>query len=93
MKYKIIPTSLFKRELRKMQRRGLPLEDLDDVVAKLANDETLEEKHRDHPLLGKYLGYRECHIHSDQLLIYRKEADALVLVLSRTGTHSDLFKK
>ncbi|MBQ2986324.1 MAG: type II toxin-antitoxin system YafQ family toxin [Tyzzerella sp.] len=47
----------------------------------------------DHPLTGKWIGYRECHIQPDWLLIYHINKDVLVLTLSRTGTHSDLFKK
>ena len=93
MKYRIIPTNLFKRELRKATKRGFPLEDLEEVVDKLANDVALEKKFRDHALSGNYAGYRECHIHPDWLLIYKKEAESLILVLARTGTHSDLFRK
>ncbi len=44
-----------------------------------------------HPLQGDYKGYMECHILPDWLLIYKIKDDELVLVLSRTGTHSDLF--
>ena len=37
------------------------------------------------------LDIRECHIQPDWLLVYRYDNDVLVLTLSRTGTHSDLF--
>ena len=46
---------------------------------------------RDHNLTGKWQGYRECHIQPDWLLVYRISDDDLVLVLTRTGSHSDLF--
>lgn len=64
---------------------------LKDVVTRLANGEPLDPRHKDHPLSGEWSGHRECHIQPDWLLIYRYENDILVLALTRTGTHSDLF--
>lgn len=66
---------------------------LEDIVSALAMGETLPEKNMDHPLTGNWSGYRECHIQPDWLLIYRIDGNVLVLTLSRTGTHSDLFGK
>ena len=71
------------------RRRDIGL--LDDIVRRLATGEPLPESNRDHALTGDWLGHRECHVAPDWLLIYRIEADLLVLTLSRTGTHSDLF--
>ena len=64
---------------------------LDDMIRKLAEGKKLPEKNRDHALSGNWAGFRECHILPDRLLIYRIEADILVLTLARTGTHGDLF--
>lgn len=64
---------------------------LKDVVTRLANGEPLDPRHKDHPLSGEWSGHRECHIQPDWLLNYRYENDILVLALTRTGTHSDLF--
>ena len=61
------------------------------MIEKLANLEKLDEKYKDHSLLGEYRGFRECHLESDWLLIYYIDKNALVLVLSRIGSHSDLF--
>ena len=61
------------------------------MLAALADGETLPEKYCDHPLSGDYSGCRECHILPDWLLIYRIEKELLILALTRTGTHSDLF--
>ena len=72
-------------------KNGIEL--LDEIISKLANGEALAEKHRDHNLTGNWSGFRECHILPDWLLIYRVENDVLVLTLTRTGTHSDLFGK
>lgn len=91
MKYTVKLTSQFKSDYKNAIKRHLPIELLDDVIKALANGETLHEKYRDHPLSGKWKGHRECHILPDWLLIYRIEKDILVLTLSATGSHSDLF--
>ncbi len=74
-------------------KRRLNIELLDAVIAALAMGEALPEKNKDHALIGNWVGHRECHVLPDWLLIYRIEDDVLVLTLSRTGTHSDLFGK
>lgn len=87
----IVLSSRFKRDLKLIVKRGYDLNLLDTVVEKLANDIPLEERHRDHALTGNYAGFRECHVLPDWLLIYRADDTELILFLSRTGTHSDLF--
>ena len=62
-----------------------------EVIEILANGGKLDAKYRDHNLSGNYKCTRECHIEPDWLLIYEIKEDILVLMLSRTGTHSDLF--
>ena len=74
-------------------KRGLKIRLLEDVVAAMAMGEPLPEKYKDHALTGNWVGHRECHIQPDWLLVYRIEDDVLVLTLSRTGSHSDLFGK
>jgi len=61
------------------------------AIKMIAAGETLAESYKDHPLKGKYTGCRECHITPDWLLIYEIADDELILYLTRTGTHSDLF--
>ena len=63
-----------------------------DIIEKIAKDETLDEKYKDHSLAGNYKGTRECHIDPDFLLIYEKIEEVLVLSLVRTGSYFDLFK-
>ena len=92
-KYTIKHTSQFKKDYKLAKRRGLNLSLLKEIISRLANGEQLEEKYRDHDLSGDWKGHRECHIHPDWLLVYRIEDDVLILTLSRTGTHSDLFSK
>ena len=90
-KYALAITAQFKREYKLARKRGFDPRRLAEVVALLANGVPLPEKNRDHALSGDWIGYRECHILPDWLLIYRLEEDILVLTLTRTGTHSDLF--
>jgi len=92
-KYTIKPTTQFKKDFKLAKRRNLNLDLLKEIITKLANGEPLEDKHKDHALSGDWAGHRECHILPNWLLIYRIEDDVLVLTLSRTGTHSDLFGK
>ena len=93
MKYAIDRTNAFKRDYKRVKKRGLDLNKLKEVVAKLANGETLPPANRDHPLSGDWANYRECHIAPDWLLIYQIKEDVLILTLTRTGTHADLFCK
>ena len=92
-KYTVKFTAQFKKDYKIVAKRGYGIERLNEIISKLANGETLAEKHRDHNLTGNWSGFRECHILPDWLLIYRVENDVLVLTLTRTGTHSDLFGK
>ena len=91
MSLNVIWTTQFKKDYRKASKRNLPIGLLDDLIRKLAAGEKLPEKNRGHALSGNWAGFRECHILPDWLLIYRIEADILVLTLVRTGTHGDLF--
>lgn len=74
-------------------KRHLDIELLNDIIRKLTNNEQLPEKNKDHALIGNWVGHRECHILPDWLLVYRIENDLLVLTLSRTRIHNDLFRK
>ncbi|MBQ1452918.1 MAG: type II toxin-antitoxin system YafQ family toxin [Ruminococcus sp.] len=91
MKYRPKPTSRFQKDLKRIQKRGYQIQLIKEVVRKLSDGETLEAKYKDHPLSGDYAGCRECHITPDWLLIYEIYEDELILYLTRTGTHSDLF--
>jgi len=91
MKFSIKSTSKFKKDLKRVNKRGYNLELLKAVVSLLQRGEELPPEYKDHPLKGDYLGCRECHVTPDWLLVYKQVEETLVLVLSRTGTHSDLF--
>lgn len=90
-KYRIVQTSRFKKDLKVAIKRGYDIELLSTVINFLINGEKLPEKYKDHDLFGGYKGCRECHVTPDWLLIYEIDGKELILYLTRTGTHSDLF--
>ena len=81
----------FRRDYKRIVRRGYDVRLLENVVQLLADEKPLPEKNRDHALSGDYIGCRACHITPDWLLIYEISHGELTLCLTRTGTHSDLF--
>ena len=83
--------SKFKKDIKIIKKRNYDLSKLEKVIEILAEEKNLPAKYKDHSLTGIYRDFRECHILPDWLLIYRIDKDILTLVLSRTGTHSDLF--
>ncbi|CAG1020599.1 mRNA interferase toxin YafQ [Patescibacteria group bacterium] len=86
----VVLTSAFKKDYKRLNRSGqYQMQYLQDIVEKLANDNILDDKYRDHTLTGNWQDCRECHIKPDWLLIYQFKENELVLV--RTGSHSDLF--
>ncbi len=89
--YELITTGRFKKDLKTAIKRGYDVNLLDSIIDLLVKGKALPEKHKDHALFGNWAGHRECHITPDWLLIYKIEDSILVLTLTRTGTHSDLF--
>ena len=81
----------FKKDYKKIIKRGFKSTDFKKVISYLVNGYALPKIYKDHELGGKYKGFRECHIKNDWLLIYYINNKELILYLTRTGTHSDLF--
>ena len=82
-------TKQFKKDVKRMQKRGKDLAKIKAVIDLLLAEEPLPPKNRDHQLGGNWAGRRDCHIEPDWILIYKPTEDELLL--ERTGTHSDLF--
>ncbi len=93
MMYQIRPTTRFQRDLKRVHKRGYDIGLLTTVIKTLAAGEPLPESNHDHALSGNYTGFRECHITPDWLLIYEIDGGDLILYLTRTGTHADLFNR
>lgn len=94
MKYNIVATSSFKKELKIIKKRSKDLTKLDKIVMELARGNILDEKYKDHKLVNtsRFTNCRECHIEPDWLLVYRIDDEKLDLLLVETGSHSDLFE-
>ncbi len=84
-------TSRFKKDYKRLKKRGYDLAKLHRLFCLLAEGKKLPRKYKNHLLKGEYEGFWECHIEPDWLLIYTISDDQLILTAMRTGTHSDLF--
>ena len=91
MNRQIIWTTQFKKDYKLAIKRGLNITLLNDCIRMLAAGKKLPPKFRDHNLSGRWAGFHECHVEPDWLLIYLLDDTSLILVLARTGSHSDLF--
>lgn len=89
--YTVKPSSRFKKDLKVVVKRGYDINLITNVIKLLSTGSPLPEKYKDHVLTGNWINYRECHITPDWLLVYKVDEDILVLTLTRTGSHSDLF--
>ena len=88
---KIRYTSQFKKDFKRVKKQNKDTDKLKTVIELLSSGEPLDRKYLDHPLTGNWNNHRDCHIEPDWLLIYRITESELVL--ERTGSHSELFKK
>lgn len=86
----VITTNTFEKDVKRIKKRKYALDKLSQIIRWLASGTELAPQYRDHALRGNYVGFRECHVEPDWLLIYQLTETELALV--RTGTHADLFK-
>lgn len=88
MQYKIATTNRFDKEYAKLNKDDKSL--VDDIITKLASDQKLPKKNKDHQLTGNLKCFRDCHVKNDLVLIYDKQKDILILTAYRINTHSEL---
>ena len=93
MTYELVYTNSFKKDLKLAQKRNYDMNKMKDVLILLKSGKKLPAKYKDNELKGDWKGFRELHISPDWLLIYTKNKTELILTLTRTGSHSELFKK
>ena len=80
----------FKKDFKKITKMLIPdIIEVGNVIATLQKGDSLDAKYVDHPLSGNWDGFRDCHIKSDLVLIYRTYEDKLQL--ARIGSHNDVF--
>jgi len=85
----VVTTSKFKKDLRRVLKRGKNIDKLETVINILQSELNLDIRYRNHQLTGNWYSYWECHVEPDWLLIYQPTQTELILV--RTGSPSDLF--
>jgi len=83
-------TKQFQKDLEKNKKRGKNIDKIKLVIENLVSERKLDNRLKDHKLVGNYQGRRECHIEPDWLLIYKLTSQEIIF--ERTGSHSDLFK-
>jgi len=88
---KIQTTNQFERDYKRITRQGKDINKLTTIMDAIAQQDYLDKRYRDHKLKGDYIGYRECHIEPDWLLIYRIDQNDKTVIFVRTGSHSELF--
>lgn len=88
-KYSVAFSKKFKKDFKKLSKDDKTI--CRKIIDRLADDEPLEPKYKDHALKGNYIGFRECHIKPDLLLVYRKNNDILELYLANLGNHNNIF--
>ena len=91
MKYTIIPSKRFLKDMKRCEKRGYNMQLIKDAIAQLAETGTLPATYRPHKLSGQYAGMWGCHLKPDWLLIWEQNDTELILLFTGTGTHSDLF--
>ena len=89
--YKLNTTKQFEKDYKLCKKRGLDLSLINKVFQLLEITGALPAKYKSHKLSGDYAGFLECHIQNDWLLVWAKDEDKKEILLTRTGTHSDLF--
>ena len=82
-------TTSFKKDFKQYYKNEIIKERLNDILTKLLNNIQLDSKYKNHPLKGKYVGFYDCHILPDLILIYQLTDTKISLI--RIGTHSNLF--
>lgn len=93
MKYEVLRTSKFKNDFKLMLKRGVDIKEFQNVLNLLTNGDAIPAKYRDHSLQNskEFKNCRELHIYPDWFLVYKYSNNDLILILVRTGSHSDLF--
>ena len=89
--YKLNTTKQFERDYKLCKKRGLDLSLINDLFELLELTGNIPSKYKPHKLTGNYAGFSECHIQNDWLLVWAKDETNKEILLTRTGTHSDLF--
>lgn len=91
MKYLVKISSSFKKDVERCKKRGCDTALLREAIRILSEKGSLPSSYRPHKLKGKFSGCWECHLQPDWLLVWKKNKTELILTMTATGKHEDLF--
>jgi len=91
MKYQVITSNRFEKDLKRCQKRGLNMRLIFEAIQLLEATGTLPVQYHPHKLSGNMVGIWECHIQPNWLMTWEQNNDQLTLLFLQTGTHSDIF--
>ena len=89
--YTLRTTREFDASLRRCIRQGRDIEIFRETANILAEEGCLPPEYKPHMLTGLFAGYWECHMEEDWLLVWKQDNDKLILTMTNTGTHTELF--
>ncbi len=92
--YELAFSKSFKKSIKRLAQANdykVVNERLEVIIEDIKQRKTLGLKYRDHALHGAWVGYRECHIRPDVLLLYEIDDNMQMVTMVNIGSHSELF--
>lgn len=92
--YQLVPTTRFKKDLKKIKRNPKDFALTASVLKTLQEGgvASIPITMKPHRLMGEYKDNWECHIKPDLLIIWIQIESPKTIKLVRIGSHSDLFR-
>ena len=93
---RIIRQKRFLKDMERIQKSSKPSTlrtiqtNLEEALKYIVNQKPLPPEYRDHKMDRAYLGYRNCHILGDVVLVYQVDEKSGIVTLNRIGSHSVL---
>lgn len=93
MSYSLVPSTRFKKGLKKHLKNSIEKESIFEVIELLKTNgfDAIPKNMKPHKLIGNYKGCLECHIMPDLLIIWEQDDAEREIYLLDIGSHSDLF--
>lgn len=93
MSYSIVPSTRFKKGLKKRLKNSLEKKDISQVIELLKTNgfDAIPKNMKPHKLIGNYKGCLECHIMPNLLIIWEQDDAEREIYLLDIGSHSELF--
>ena len=90
--YSFVYTNSFLKDIKKLTKAGsLDVKSFNSLLDLLETNKALPIKYKNHPLKGNLLGYFDCHLKDNIVLLYKKNNKEKTIILARIGTHADVL--